>query len=80
MTKFINTSKVSHLVLCNILAFYAILQLKVEMQLLLMPVLLLYEPRHDISYIVVCAPSKGSDQPEHTRSLISAFASRLNNL
>ena len=29
---------------------------------------------------VVCATSKGSDQPVHTRSLIRAFASRLNIL
>ena len=26
----------------------------------------------------VCATSKGSDQPAHTRSLVRAFASRLN--
>ena len=39
-----------------------------------------YEPRHEISNNVVCATSKGSDQPAHTRSLIRAFASRLNNL
>ena len=36
------------------------------------------EPRHEISNNVVCATSKGSDQPAHTRSLIRAFASRLN--
>ena len=35
-----------------------------------------FEPRHEISYNVVCATSKGSDQPAHTRSLIRAFASR----
>ena len=29
---------------------------------------------------VVCAASKGSDQPAHTCSLIRAFASRLNIL
>ena len=29
---------------------------------------------------VVCATSKGSDQPAHTRSLIRAFASSLNIL
>ena len=34
-----------------------------------------YEPRHVISNNVVCANSKGSD-----RSLIRAFASRLNIL
>ena len=39
-----------------------------------------YEPRHDISNNVVCATSKGSDQPAHTRSLIRAFASRLSIL
>ena len=38
------------------------------------------EPRHKISNNVVCATSKGSDQPAHTRSLIRAFASRLNIL
>ena len=37
-----------------------------------------YEPRHDISNNVVCATSKGSDQPAHTRSLIRAYASRWN--
>ena len=39
-----------------------------------------YEPKHDISNNVVCAISKASDQPAHTRSLIRAFASRLNIL
>ena len=39
-----------------------------------------YEPRHEISNNVVCATSKGSDQPAHTRSLIRAFANRLNIL
>ena len=29
----------------------------------------LSEPRHEISNNVVCATSKGSDQPAHTRSL-----------
>ena len=29
---------------------------------------------------VVCATSKGSDQPVHTRSLIRAFANRLDIL
>ena len=33
-----------------------------------------YEPRHEISNNVVCATSKGSDQPAHMRSLIRAFA------
>ena len=36
-----------------------------------------FEPRHEISNNVVCATSKGSDQPAHSRSLIRAFASRL---
>ena len=39
-----------------------------------------FEPRHDISNNVVYAISKASDQPAHTRSLITAFASRLNIL
>ena len=38
------------------------------------------DPRHEISNNVVCATSKGSDQPAHTRSLIRAFAIRLNIL
>ena len=33
---------------------------------------------NEISNNVVCATSKASDQPAHTRSLIRAFASRLN--
>ena len=39
-----------------------------------------FEPRHEISNNLVCAISKGSDQPARTRSLIRAFASRLNIL
>ena len=39
-----------------------------------------HELRHKISNNVVCVTSKGSDQPAHTRSLIRAFASRLNIL
>ena len=38
------------------------------------------EPVHEISNNVVCATSKASDQPAHTRSLIRAFASRLSIL
>ena len=38
------------------------------------------EPRNEISNNVVCATSKGSDQSVHVRSLIRAFASRLNIL
>ena len=41
---------------------------------------LTFEPQHEISNNVVCATSKGSDQSAHTRSLIRAFAFRLNNL
>ena len=41
---------------------------------------LIFEPRHEISNSVVCATSKGSDQPAQTRSLIRAFASHLNIL
>ena len=39
-----------------------------------------YEPVHEISNNVLCATSKASDQPAHTRSLIRAFASRLSIL
>ena len=39
-----------------------------------------YEPVHEISNNVVCATSKASDQPAHTRSLIRDFASRWNIL
>ena len=38
------------------------------------------EPRHEISNNVVCATSKGSDQPAHTHSLIRAIAGRLSIL
>ena len=38
----------------------------------------IFEPWHEISNNVVCATSKASDQPAHMRSLIRAFASRLN--
>ena len=39
-----------------------------------------FEPRHEISNKVVIATIKASDQPAHMRSLIRAFASRLNIL
>ena len=39
-----------------------------------------FEPVHEISNNVVCATSKASEQPEHMRSLIRTFASRLNNI
>ena len=38
------------------------------------------EPWHEISNNVVCAASKGSDQPAHTCSLIRAFVGHLNIL
>ena len=38
------------------------------------------EPLHEISNNLVCATSKASDQPAHTRRLIRAFASRLSIL
>ena len=38
------------------------------------------EPWHEISNNAICATSIGSDQPAHTRSLIRAFADRLNIL
>ena len=39
-----------------------------------------YEPVHENSNNVICATSKASDQPAHTRSLIRAFANRLSIL
>ena len=39
-----------------------------------------FGPVHEISNNLVCATSKASDQPAHTRSLIRAFASRLSIL
>ena len=38
---------------------------------------LIIEPWHEIYNNVVCATSKASDQPAHTRSLIRAFGSPL---
>ena len=38
------------------------------------------EPVREISNNVVCATSKASDQPAHTRSLIRALTSRSNIL
>ena len=43
-------------------------------------VFICFEPVHEISNNVVCATSKATDQPAHTRSLIRAFASRLSIL
>ena len=42
--------------------------------------LTIFEPVHEISNNVVCATSKASDQPALMRSLIRAFACRLNIL
>ena len=39
-----------------------------------------YGPGREISNNVVCATSKASDQPAHTRRLIRALASHLNIL
>ena len=39
-----------------------------------------FEPQHKISNNVVCATSKGSDQPAHMQSLIRVFAGCLNIL
>ena len=39
-----------------------------------------HEPQHEISNNLICAISKVSDQPEHSLSLIRAFACRLNIL
>ena len=38
------------------------------------------EQVHEVSNNVICATSKASDQPAHTRSLIRTFASRLSIL
>ena len=43
-------------------------------------ILTVYELQHVITNNVVCATSKGSDQPVHMRSLIRIFAGRLNVL
>ena len=40
----------------------------------------IFQPQNEISNNVVCATSKASDQPAHTRSLIITFASRLHIL
>ena len=40
----------------------------------------IFEQRHEISNNVVCATSKGSDQPANTLSLTRVFASRSNIL
>ena len=47
---------------------------------LLLFVIMAYEPVYEISNDVVFVTSKASDQPAHTRRLIRAFASRLSIL
>ena len=47
---------------------------------LLVVIMVRFEPVHEISNNLVCATSKASDQPAQTRSLIRAFACRLNIL
>ena len=42
--------------------------------------LIKFEPVYEIFNNLVCATSKASDQPAHTRSLIRAFAGRLSIL
>ena len=42
--------------------------------------IVLNEPVHEISNIVVCATSKASDEPAHTFILIRAFAIHLSIL
>ena len=44
------------------------------------PMFYTYAPQHEISNNVVCANSKGSEQPAHTRSLMRAFASLFLNI
>ena len=41
---------------------------------------IIIEPHHEITDTVILTTNKGSDQPAHTRSLIRAFAGRLNIL
>ena len=43
-------------------------------------IIMTFEPVHEISNNVVYATCKASDQPAQTRSLIRAFACRLNIL
>ena len=58
---------------CKFWTFTLVVELtKIELKII--------ERRHDISNNVVCATSKGSDQPAHMCSLIRAFASRLSIL
>ena len=55
----------------KIILFHVFLEVPCSLQI---------EPVHGISDNMVCAASKVSDQPAHTRSLIRAFASGLSIL
>ena len=72
----------SRLIECVLaVAEHAIFSLTTKfIQLKVSNIAIAYEPVHGISNNVVCATSKASDQPAHTRSLIRAFASRLSIL
>ena len=75
----------SHLSVCPspLCLFFAVPRVELSSVIVVFPGLTLsfiFEPWHRISNNVVCATSKGSDQPAHTRSLIIAFARRLNIL
>ena len=59
---------------------YVIVYRRIHVPKYNMPTIISNEPVHEISNNMVCATSKASDQPAHTRSLIRAFASRLSTL
>ena len=65
--------------ICCLLLQCIIMEESSDQNLDIMPHLIV-ERQHEISDNVACATSKGLDQPGHTRSLIRAFASRLNIL
>ena len=54
--------------------------LNTQLDTIAITIMIVFEPVHEISNNLVCATSKASDQPAHTRSLIRAFASRLSIL
>ena len=43
----------------------------------ILSIVTVYEPRHDKTNKVACAPSEDSDQPGHPPSLIRVFAVRM---
>ena len=66
------------LIICDIISsknllHYNIVYNRKKMKIFVMNII--FEPWHEISNIVVCATSKGSDQPAHTQSDHRAFAS-----